>query len=64
MEGLIRMFIGCLREGKVPKEAWSECIVHQCKDKGNPFENVNYKGFSLLCMVGKILGLIVVERRA
>ena len=56
------MFNGCLREGMVPKEWKSACIVPLYKGKGDRFECANYRGISLLSVVGKVYGGILIER--
>ena len=58
-ERLFRMFNGCLREVSVPIEWKSACIVPLYK--GNR-ECVYYRGISLLNVVGKVYGTILIER--
>ena len=56
------MFNGCLREGSVPKEWKSAFIVPLYKGKGDHLECANYRGISLLSVVGKVYGTILIER--
>ena len=48
------MFNGCLCEGKVPRDWKSACIVPLYKGKGHCLECANYRGISLLGVVGEL----------
>ena len=56
------MLNGCFREGGVPKEWKSACIVHLYKGKGEHSEFAYYRGTSLLSMEGKLYGGILIDR--
>ena len=56
IEWLVRMFNGCSREGGIPKEWKSACIVPLYKGKGECSECANYRGVSLLSVVSKVNG--------
>ena len=62
IEWLARLFNGCFREGGVPKEWKSACIVPLYKGKGERSECANYRGISLLSVVGKVYGGILIDR--
>ena len=62
VEWLVRLFNGCFREGGVPKEWKSACIVPLYKGKGEHYEFANYRGISLLRVVGKVNGGILIDR--
>ena len=54
IEWLLRICNGCFREGVVPKEWKSACIVPLFKGKGELLECANYGGINLLSVVGKV----------
>ena len=56
IEWLVRMSNGCFREGGVPKEWKSACIVTLYEGKGERSECENYWGLSLLNVVGRVYG--------
>ena len=62
IEWLVRMFNGCFREGRIPREWKSACIVPIYKGKGDRCECSNYRGISLLSVVGKVYGRVMIER--
>ena len=62
IEWLVRMMNGCWTEGKVPEEWKKACIVPLYKGKGSRFECQNYRGISLLSVVGKVYGRILIDR--
>src|ERR1044072_7454424 len=62
VDWLVRMFNVCWGEGKVPQEWQDACIVPIYKGKGNKMVCKNYRGISLLSVVGKIYGRVSVSR--
>ena len=60
IEWLVRLFNGCFRERGVPREWNSACIVPLYKGEGS--ECANYWGISLLSVVGKVNGGILIDR--
>ena len=62
MEWLVRLFNVCLVAGMVPVEWCSACIVPLYKGKGDRHECSNSRGISLLSVVGKVYGRILIER--
>ena len=59
---LVRMFNVCMDQGKVPEDWRNACIVPLYKGKGDRFECGSYRGISLLSVVGKVYGRVLVER--
>src|ERR1700755_879090 len=62
VDWLVRMFNVCWGEGKVPQEWQDACIVPIYKGKGDKMVCKNYRGISLLSVVGKIYGRVLVSR--
>ena len=62
MEWLVRLFNVCWREKSVPQDWMDACIVPIYKGKGDKKECNNYRGISLLSVVGKLYGRIVIGR--
>ncbi len=62
VEWLVRLFNVYAREGSVPLEWRSACVVPLFKGKGNKFECSSFRGISLLSVVGKVYERILVER--
>ena len=58
---LFRIFNGCFREKKVPREWKSTCIVPLYKGKGDRLECANYGTKSLQNVIEKVYGGIVIE---
>ena len=52
----------CFSCGKVPSDWCNACIVPLYKGKGDKYECSNYRGISLLCVVGKLYGRILMKR--
>ena len=62
VEWLVRLFNVCFVAGMVPVDWCSACVVPLYKGKGDRCECGNYRGISLLCVVGKLFGRILIER--
>ena len=62
MEWLVRLFNVCFLMGVVPSDWVSACIVPLYKGKGDKHECSNYRGISLLSVVGKVYGKILIKR--
>ncbi|XP_076031278.1 uncharacterized protein LOC143019503 [Oratosquilla oratoria] len=62
VDWLVRLFNVCWREGRVPEDWSSACIVPLYKGKGDKCECSNFRGISLLSVVGKAYGRILIER--
>ena len=61
-EWLCRIFNICWERGGVPKE-WQEAVVLPVyKLNGDKRECGNFRGISMLSVVGKVYGRIVIER--
>ena len=58
----MRLFNVCFREGTVPLEWKSACVVPLYKGKGDKFECGSFRGISLLSVVGKVYGRVLIER--
>ena len=59
---LTRVFNVCFEEGVVPADWCSACMVPLYKGKGDKYECSNARGISLLCVVGKVYGRILISR--
>ena len=59
---LVRLFNVCLREGVVPADWTNACIVPLYKGKGDKYECGNWRGISLLSVVGKLYGKVLINR--
>ena len=62
IDWLQMLFEKCRREGRVPEDWKKSCVVPIYKGKGDRRECKNYRGISLLSVVGKVYGRILVER--
>ena len=62
VEWLMRVLGVCFREGEVPADWRRSCIVPIYKGKGDKRECGNYRGISLLSVVGKLFGRILIKR--
>src|ERR1700755_2886271 len=62
VDWLVRMFNVCWGEGKVAQEWQDACIVPIYKGKGDRMACKNYRGISLLSVVGRIYGRVLVDR--
>ena len=62
VEWLVRVFNGCFVLGCVPGDWKSACIVPLYKGKGDRRECGSYRGISLLSVVGKVYGRVLIER--
>ena len=62
IEWLVRLLNVCFVAGRVPVDWCSACVVPLYKGKGDRCECGNYRGISLLCVVGKLFGRILIER--
>lgn len=54
----------CFREGAVPLEWKSACVVSLYKGKGGKYECSSFRSKNLLSIVGKIYGSVDRERSA
>ncbi len=61
-EWLVRLINVCLREGRVPSDWRDACIVPLYKGKGEKYVCSNFRGTSLLSVVGKMYGRVLIER--
>ena len=59
---LVRMFNVCWKEGKVPQDWQDGSLVPIYKGKGDKMECSNYRGISLLSVVGKLYGRVLIGR--
>ena len=62
VEWLVRVFNGCFESGCVPRDWKSACIVPLYKGKGDKRDCGSYRGISLLSVVGKLYGRVLIER--
>ena len=62
VEWLERLFNVCWRLGRVPQHWQDTCLVPIYKGKGEKKVCGNYRGISLMSMVGKVYGRILDER--
>ena len=62
VEWLVRLLNLCFVSGMVPIEWRSACIVPLYKGKGDKNECCNSRGISLLCVVGKLYGRVLIKR--
>ncbi|XP_076031869.1 uncharacterized protein LOC143019772 [Oratosquilla oratoria] len=62
VDWLVRLSNVCWREGRVPEDWRSACIVPLYKGKGDKCECSSFRGISLLSVVGKAYGRILIER--
>ena len=62
VEWMLRLFNLCLTTGVVPQDWQDACVVPLYKGKGDKFECGSYRGISLLSVVGKVYGRILLNR--
>lgn len=62
IEWLVRLLNLCFEKGRVPVEWKDACIVPLYKGKGDRAECGNYRGISLLSVVGKVYGRVLIGR--
>ena len=62
VEWLVRLLNECFRVGAVPLDWVSACVVPLYKGKGDKCECGSFRGISLLSVVGKIYGRILINR--
>ena len=62
LEWLVRLFNICFMLSVVPVDWVCACIVPLFKGKGDVFECGNYRGISLLSVVGKVYGRVLINR--
>ena len=58
----MRLFIVHLKEGGVPEDWRSACIVPLYKGKGDKCKCSSFRGISFLSVVGQAYGRILIER--
>ena len=61
VESLRLLFSRCWKAGQVPRE-WREGMVVPIYKKGDPLECSNYRGITLLSVVGKVFASVLRER--
>jgi len=59
---LVRLFNVCFKENRVPEDWKIACVVPLYKGKGDKLECNNSRGISLLSVVGKAYGRILIRR--
>ena len=62
LEWLVRLFNVCFMLSLVPVDWVCACIVPLFKGKGDVCECCNYRGISLLSVVGKVYGRVLINR--
>ena len=62
LDWLVRLFNVCFVAGVVPVEWCRACMVPLYKGKGDVLECGNFRGISLLCVVGKVYGRVMIKR--
>ena len=62
LEWLVGLLNLCFDMGVVPMEWRGDCIVPLYKGKGNKCECSNSRGISLLSVVGKLFGRVLIKR--
>ena len=62
LEWLVRVFNICFMLPVVPVDWIIACMVPLCKGKGDVLECSNFRGISLLSVVGKVFGRILINR--
>ena len=62
LEWLVRVFNICFMLSMVPVDWVIACMVPLYKDKGDVHECSNFSGISLLSVVGKVYGRILINR--
>ena len=62
LKWLVRVMNVCWMEGRVPQDWQDSCLVPIYKGKGDRAQCNNYRGISLLSVVGKVYGKVLIER--
>ena len=62
LEWLVRLLSLCFDIGVVPMDWRGACIVPLYKEKGGKWECSNFRGISLLSVVGKLFGKVLIKR--
>jgi len=62
IEWLVRLFNVCFLSGVVPSEWCEACIVPLYKGKGDKYDCGSYRGISLLSVIGKLYGRVLIDR--
>ena len=62
LEWLVRVFNICFMLSVVPVDWVTACIVPLYKGKGDVHECSNFRGISLLSVVGKVYGMVLIDR--
>ena len=62
IECLLRLFNVCFANGRVPEDWQGACMVPLYKGKGDRLACNNSRGISLLSVVGKLYGRVLIER--
>ena len=62
LEWLVRLLNLSFDRGAVPMDWRGACIVPLCKGKGDKCECSNSRGISLLSVVGKLFGRVLIKR--
>jgi len=62
IEWLVRLLNVCFVSGVVPVDWCSACVVPLYKGKGDKYECRNSRGISLLSVVGKLYGRVLIKR--
>ena len=62
VEWLVRLLNVCFVIGMVPLDWASACVVPLYKGKGDKYECTSYRGISLLSVVGKVYGRVLIRR--
>ena len=61
-EQLLDLFVCIWKEGQVPSNFKDATIIHLYKNKGDRAVCDNHRGISLLCIVGKVLARLMLNR--
>src|SRR5215469_6371729 len=59
---LARLMSVCWKRGGVPKDWQEACVVSVYKRRGNKNECASYRGISMMSVVGKLYGRVVIDR--
>uniref|UniRef100_A0A8C8DHP6 ribonuclease H n=1 Tax=Oryzias sinensis TaxID=183150 RepID=A0A8C8DHP6_9TELE len=62
IEWLVRLLNVCFANGQVPLDWMSACVVPLYKGKGDKYECGSFRGISLLSVVGKVYGRVLINR--
>ena len=60
-KSLVRLMNVCWERGRVPKDWQEACVVPVYKRRGNKSECGSYRGISMVSIVGKLYGRIVID---